>query len=31
MKFNEFQMDVYVDSDLMGLCDHERRDDPDNV
>ena len=31
MKFDEFQMDVYVDSDFMGLYGHERRDDPDNV
>jgi hypothetical protein len=31
MKFDEFQMDVYVDSDFMGLYGHERCDDPDNV
>ena len=31
MKFDEFQMDVYVDSDFMGLYGHESRDDPDNV
>lgn len=30
-KFDEFRMDVYVDSDFMGLYGKERRDDPDNV
>jgi hypothetical protein len=27
----KFQMDVYVDSDFMGLYGHEDRDDPNNV
>ena len=31
MRLDEFRMDVYVDSDFMGLYGKERRDDPDNV
>ena len=31
MKLDEFRMDVYVDSDFLGLYGKERRDDPDNV
>ena len=31
MKLDEFKMDVYVDSDFLGLYGKERRDDPDNV
>ncbi len=31
MKLDQFQMDVWVDSDFMGVYGKERRDDPDNV
>ena len=31
MKLDEFRMDVYVDSDFMGLYGHEDRNNPDNV
>ena len=31
MKLDKFEMDVYVDSDFLGLYGKERRDDPDNV
>ena len=30
-KLNEIQMDVYVDSDFLGLHGKEKRSDPDNV
>ena len=31
MKLDEFRLDVYVDSDFLGLYGHEKRDDVDNV
>lgn len=31
MNFDEFKMDVHVDSDFMGLHGKEKRNDPDNV
>ena len=31
MKLDKFEMDVFVDSDFMGLYGQEKRNDPDNV